>query len=465
MLRCWIMDVGFYQCNLLMIPLYIILTAFTAQFIYIIVNWYYFRRSEYLYYSIYIIVLSLYFFNRYIGDDQGMICLGIFSVFKMYPDRILAILSYIYYFKFGRHFVEAKTRYPGIQKIMTKAERFLFVYIGLVIVLFMTTGYSRFESALFVPVNAGIFLVLGYVFLTMLKKREALDKFILTGSMFYGISALITLLLGLGKSPLENDHMLPLQIGALVEMAFLNAGLVYKSRMLQAQTVESQNQLIRRYRENQELAIRLEQVRERISRDLHDDVGATLSSIKTYSEILKINPTDKHIAELINANSAEMIENLEVIAWSTNPVHDNFGSLQHQMRRFATPLLYSKNIHFKFSVSGIGDATQIPGEIRQNIFLVFKEAVNNIHKYAQASECTVRVWTENHRFHFEVADNGRGFDQQKVQPGNGLLNMKKRIEELGGNITLTSEPGMGTRLKYDIPFSFHIPDSWDRSDM
>lgn len=438
-----------------MIPLYIILTAFTAQFIYIVVNWYYFRRSEYFYYSIYIIVFSLYLLNRYLGDETGMIRLGWFSLNKMYSDRVLCLLSYIYYFKFGRRFVEAQTRYPGIHQMMTLTEKLLLSYIGIEIILLLTTGYSHFENLLFIPVNVSIFLVLAYVFWTMLKKREALDKFILTGSMFYGISAVATLILGLGKSPLENDHMLPLQIGALVEMAFLNAGLVYKSRMLQQETIKSKDQLIRQFEENQSLTNRLNSIRENISRDLHDDVGATLSSIKAYSEILKMNPQSPAIAELIGESSSEMIERLEMIAWSANPEHDHGKSLLIRLQQFAAPLCHAHHVHLQIDSIRFNEQIPLPGEIRQHVFLLFKETVNNMIKYAEAKNCQVSISLDENHFDMQVSDDGEGFDTQKPSSGNGLKNIQRRIDLLGGLFLLTSVPNQGTSISIRIPLTSH----------
>src|SRR5690606_4585154 len=97
-------------------------------------------------------------------------------------------------------------------------------------------------------------------------------------------------LLSENKSLLENDHYLFFQIGVFLEMIFLNAGLIYKSNMSQRQLIVSQEKVIEEYEKGQTILLKMEHTREQISRDLHDDVGATLSSVKAYSEILKDNP-------------------------------------------------------------------------------------------------------------------------------------------------------------------------------
>ena len=143
---------------------YILFTALTAQFFYILVNWYFFRRKEYVFYSMYVLILAVYFLNRYMTDENGMHHLGSLQFSKLYPDKILCVLSYIFYFKFGRRFVEAKTRYPSIDRLMIFTEKCLFAYIGVEVIILLTTGYSTLENILFLPVNASIFIVLIFVF-------------------------------------------------------------------------------------------------------------------------------------------------------------------------------------------------------------------------------------------------------------------------------------------------------------
>lgn len=218
--------------------------------------------------------------------------------------------------------------------------------------------------------------------------------------------------------------------------------------------------LLFRYRLEQQL--RILQVRNRIHRDLHDDVGATLSSVKAYSEILKESPSNAVIAELIKENASEMIERLEVIAWATNPHHDSFGSLIEKINHYAVPICFAKNIHYDISPDGIAKDLIMPGEIRQNIFLIVKEAINNTAKYAEADKCVIRSFIAHGKFTMEISDDGKGFDGAINGTGNGLQNMQTRIKEIGGEIFVSSRKGNGTKIKIEVPFPFKIPNSWDR---
>lgn len=156
-----------------------------------------------------------------------------------------------------------------------------------------------------------------------------------------------------------------------------------------------------------------------------------------------------------------MLERLEVIAWATNPQHDHFKSLKSLMVKFAAPLCHSKNIQCSIDSNGINEEMLMPGEIRQSIFLVFKEAINNMVKYSDAAECSTNISISNNKFVLQIADNGKGFDGTTKGNGNGWKNMQKRTADLNGKLIIDSGPGKGTIISMTLPHPFKIPSSWD----
>jgi signal transduction histidine kinase/sugar lactone lactonase YvrE len=228
-------------------------------------------------------------------------------------------------------------------------------------------------------------------------------------------------------------------------VALLTAGSIY---------------IVFKYRLQQQLKIL--QIRNRIHRDLHDDVGATLSSVKAYSEILKENPDNPVIAQLIKDNAAEMIDRLEVIAWATNPHHDSFGSFIDKINHYATPACTAKKIQYNSLPDGISKEMIMPGEVRQNLYLVAKEAINNTIKYSCAANCSVNTLIHNGKFTMEIRDDGNGFNNSINGNGNGLQNMYARIKAIGGEIIINSKKGEGTEIKIQLHYPFKIPNSWDR---
>ncbi len=203
------------------------------------------------------------------------------------------------------------------------------------------------------------------------------------------------------------------------------------------------------------------EIRNKISRDLHDDIGATLSSVKAYSEILHDHPDNLLMNDLIRQNADEMIQQLEVIAWSTDPQHDNLKSLTNAMLKFARPISYARKIELLFKQDDLDESISIPGDIRQNILLIFKEAINNMIKYANASVCTVSIFVEDLNLYIEVEDNGIGYDKVIKGGGSGVKNMIKRAEEINAKFEMKSMQGKGTLVSMSIPYPFKIPNSWD----
>ena len=203
-------------------------------------------------------------------------------------------------------------------------------------------------------------------------------------------------------------------------------------------------------------------IRQKLHRDLHDDVGATLSSIKVYSEILQTNSQNFLITELINDNAVEMIDRLEIISWATNPKNDSFRSLKDLMRKYAAPICYAKNIELNIQCVGVDEDMIMTGDVRQNLFLIFKESINNLIKYAEATQCNVQIFTKYHQLYFKIADNGNGSDGPIKGNGSGWKNMRKRAEELNGKIIIESEQGKGTFVTVSLPYPFKIPYFWDK---
>jgi two-component system, NarL family, sensor histidine kinase UhpB len=154
-----------------------------------------------------------------------------------------------------------------------------------------------------------------------------------------------------------------------------------------------------------------------------------------------------------------MIERLEVIAWATNPQHDHFKSLKNKMLKFAAPLCHSKNIQCHIESKGVNEEMLMAGEIRQNIFLVFKEAINNMIKYAEATKCSTNISISNNQFVLQIADNGKGFDGTIKGTGSGWKNMQKRTGDLNGKLVIDSTPQKG--ISMSLPYPFKIPNTWD----
>ncbi|MCK6692369.1 MAG: histidine kinase, partial [Thermoanaerobaculia bacterium] len=184
-----------------------------------------------------------------------------------------------------------------------------------------------------------------------------------------------------------------------------------------------------RYRELQRLE--QEKLRLRIARDLHDEMGSTLSSISILSEAALRNlqqDIDRARFGAIGERARQVMEAMSDIVWSVNPRNDNMANVLRRMKEFAVEILESQGIALHFEADEAVAALNLPMEQRKDFYLLFKEAVNNAAKYSGASGVWVTVRAENGGLTLEVRDNGRGFDVEQVKRGNGLWNMERRAE-------------------------------------
>lgn len=192
-------------------------------------------------------------------------------------------------------------------------------------------------------------------------------------------------------------------------------------------------------------------VRQKISQNLHDDIGSTLSAINMYSQVAKLQPHDGEFFINIEESAQDALGKLDDIIWSTNPKNDKIKNLVERMDGFARPLLQAKNIQFHFNHTSIVDQHKIGESIRQNLFFIFKEAINNVAKYSDCKNCTVTLEIKNKLICCTISDDGKGFDADQPTQRNGILNMQLRAKEMKGSFFIDSIISKGTVIKVRLP--------------
>lgn len=200
----------------------------------------------------------------------------------------------------------------------------------------------------------------------------------------------------------------------------------------------------------------VECTRQRISKDLHDDIGNTLSSITLMNAVLKnkINDNPKEASEMagrIENISRDMIGTMSDIVWSINPVNDTFEQLLSRLQQFATSALEEKGTAFDLQV-GSGLATgNISMAQKKDVYLICKEIINNAAKYSGATKLSLQIGREGRFLKIHAVDNGKGFELQAARPGNGLNNIRQRAQAYKGMAEIYTSPESGTEWKILIP--------------
>lgn len=215
--------------------------------------------------------------------------------------------------------------------------------------------------------------------------------------------------------------------------------------------------------------LKLQDVRNKIARDLHDDIGSTLGSISLYSQIANVKLQQKKTEEIgvilnkIGISSREIIDKTGDAVWAVKASNDTLKNLVLRMESYAALLLGSASINFTIDYNERDVGMKLEMIQRKNIFLIFKESIHNIIKYAHCTEVSIHIKRIGGKIQIQIKDNGKGFNplspesyqddnyrdregQREIYNGNGIKNMKTRAEEIGGSFLITSEREKGTLI-------------------
>jgi signal transduction histidine kinase len=215
----------------------------------------------------------------------------------------------------------------------------------------------------------------------------------------------------------------------------------------------------------------LERERARIAKDIHDDLGASLTRISMLSQSARSELDHSDAAsdlDRIYDTARELTRAMDEIVWAVNPQHDTLDSLATYLGKFAQDFLAAAHIKCRIDVPMQLPAWPLTAEIRHNLFLAFKEALNNAVKHARTSEVWISLNITGMGFTLQLEDKGCGFapntagngspsDPARLSTGYGLANMRRRLAEIGGRCEIQSTPGSGTRVAFVVAVKVALP--------
>ena len=484
------------------------------QILYMLFQWLIIRRKEYLYYLFYIAVIALYFLSKFELDLGFNLLFARYPILGIYFGKTMMILAYFLYFRFVRHFLEIGANYPRLNRWLIRIEYFLLVYGAADLAFILLTMDDRSQTTVFTIVLLFIFLSAATIIFYLFRRRQALISYVLTGSLFVAVGNIF----GLIVTGMRNYHPVDLgfnilivpQVGVLLEMLCFTAGLGYKSHMWEKEKIRSQEKLIEQLKANELLQNRMQTIRNKIAQDLHDDIGSTLSSISILSDLAmrgfngSSGPGDAAGNGLPSESSSYMddeqtsrtmheikdsalllMERMDDIVWSINPRNDSLDHLLMRVRHFATTVFEAKGIDYTIDIPKNISELRLPMDYRQHIYLILKEAINNLVKYAGASRAFIEVKWKEKWLNLCVRDNGKGFAVEATtagasgittrtpgadsgasttagaagppsenatigREGNGLVGMRRRAELMEAALEIRSTPGEGTEISLRV---------------
>jgi signal transduction histidine kinase len=239
--------------------------------------------------------------------------------------------------------------------------------------------------------------------------------------------------------------MAALILGALVWITVLRRKVEERSQQLATE--------IRRH-EQTERQRELEGERARIARDLHDDLGASLTQIRFLSALesrdTTVPETTRGRMGQISEKSRDLVTSLDEIVWAVNPANDSLPSLAIYLCQFAEEFFRATPTRCRLDVDDLLPSVSLTSEVRHNVYLGFREALNNVAKHSRATEVWIRIQAHPEGACIIVEDNGIGFDSSSPAPGEGLANMRARLAAIGGRFKYEARVGAGTTCRFDL---------------
>jgi signal transduction histidine kinase len=426
---------------------YILVGILCMMVLFALANYILSRKEEYLYYCLYATLTGfLLFAKTYFYHSAG----DFIYFFEEYLDFIIILTAAICYVTFVRYFLNTGNVYPVLDKILKLIEA---AYIGFIVIYsaiyFFTPGVKwldTFENGIKILILTGalLFVILGF------REKSVLVNYLAFGNLAmltFGMVSLLIIIFGNTSGNIWGAALLYYDLAVVSELACFLFGLTYKGRIELIERIKIED--ARNMEENKkdfekQLAViqAQQEERNRISTDMHDELGGGMTAIRLMSELAKQRMRNIHIPEIerISSSANDLLSKMNAIIWSMSPGNDSLANLIAYIRSYAQDFFENTAIQCEIKTKENIPVIEMSGIKRRNIFLTVKEALNNIMKHAKATKVEIMVELNGH-LRISVKDNGIGFNHERIKPfSNGLHNMEKRMKSIGGSFRLVNNP-------------------------
>jgi signal transduction histidine kinase len=424
---------------------YILSGLLVMMMIFTFINFLQTNKKEFLYNFFYSLNLFfLIFFSAYFDKRSGYFP----DLFFGYFDFLFLVCSTIFYVAFTRKFLNTKTNYPILQKIFVLEEGGLFFLLAIYTYLHFFTNQFEIENQLENIVKV-ISLLLGVVYIFIaLKQKDKLMSYLAIGNsclIFFAMISLYMIFTKHDKTSIFTNSLAYYHLGIFCELIFFLTGLSYKNRKeIIEKTKEQEEMKLRAEKKEFETQIQIiraqQEERNRISADMHDDLGAGMTTIRLYSELVKNKLDGKILPEIekISSSANELLTKMNAIIWSMSNTNDSLGNMVAYIRSYAIEYFENTGIVCNITLPNDLPNVYVIGEVRRNVFLVVKEALHNIIKHAKATEVNIELIRVADELMLYIQDDGVGIDIKNIrQFGNGLKNMKNRMNSMEIDFDIT----------------------------
>ncbi len=422
-----------------------------------IANFFQGANRDFLYYSGYAFFIGSMLLTKAIYDLHAN---HASFFFESYFDFILQGIGIIFYMIFMQRFLDTRNRHPFLHKLYTTGVGLLIIALVAYSVLHYFSDNFGLEY-LVENTTKSLLLVLIVIFLVYSARKwnDKLLRYLFWGNFFMLVFSVISLLAVLMEGFFQrfpgifNSSLFYYEAGLFFELVFFLAGLNYKNRRLiimqtrEREVLKTQNQM-QEYEKELAVYKAQQEERQRISADMHDELGSGMTAIRLMSEIARNKMKENTPVEIekISHSANDVLNKMNAIIWSMNSGNDTLDNLVSYIRSYALEYFESTPIECKVNTPDNIPAKEISGDKRRNVFLGVKETLNNALKHSGASLITIDFHL-NHVMMITISDNGKGIDMEQLrQFGNGLKNIAHRMDSIGGTFRIERKNGTVTTL-------------------
>jgi signal transduction histidine kinase len=431
---------------------YLICGIMLMMIFYSLAGYYMNRSIEFIYYAAYALLLgTMFFFKAYLFKKP----IESNFFFESYFDFILQATGTLFYFAFLRCFIKAKRDFPllntvlFIQVVLTITGLVLFTYLNFFTDNFLLQNLTENLIKYDWSISTIFFIVYAAI------KRSPILSYLAIGHSFLFLGGLLSLFLintthrfSISLSSLINDSLFWYEMGILFELVFFLVALSFKNKQdITVRAREKERMLMDHEKSliERKMAILAAQQdeRNRISADMHDELGSGVTAIRLMSELAKTKMKGQTLPEIdkISNSANDLITKMNAIIWTMKSSNDSVDNMIAYVRSYTLEFLDNTDISCHIEYPDSIPAIEMSGERRRNIFLCIKEALNNIVKHSKATEVMICFKLGPHLV-IEIRDNGTGLNPDKLREfSNGLANMRKRMETIDGHFSIRNQHG------------------------
>jgi signal transduction histidine kinase len=438
--KCFLHNQFFEQTILLQVTVSAALYLISAI---TLIQYFFFKENTYLYYVLYILVNVMYFTTMSSFESKENIFLPYwFNKIRFYLPLILLITSYYLYTVFAINFLSIKARDAISYKWLTYFTKTYLVLLAIALLanFFAPSPTLSILRAIILIICMPIGLI--SIVLVFIRVKNNITRILCIGSLFFLLGSILGFLYAAKVIPFIADRfpfnkwLFYTEAGTIIEIIMFSSSFAYRNKLLADEEKAAQQ--------------KLQLIRDEIARDLHDDIGASLSNINILNELAKRNANNPLKANEYLTKATEDIqqvsESLSDIVWNINPKYDDLSNLFIRMKRYAADMLDGKNIQhdidFPLNITDV----KLSMDKRKDLYFIYKEAINNLVKYSEANYASITLAIHNNKLQLDIKDNGIGFEKNNIIQGNGLQNMQQRAQNINADFSINSIKGSGTNI-------------------